>query len=405
MTSLPPPPDRVFSRMPTPVLGERTLFPDLLSRVYLNHAAISPPSTHVLACAAEVPQSYARLGVEAFPLWISQRNRLRGTIAQLIGANPEDIGLVPSTSMGINAIALSMDWQSGDRVVLFDGEFPTNITPWQRASIEFGLQISMLSLDGFGDDSGTGLARLESELRQGVRLVAVSAVQFQTGLAMPLKAMGALCKRYGALLAVDAIQAAGAMPLDVVRDGIDFLAAGSHKWLMGLEGCGFVYISPRQMERLVPRVAGWLSHEDGLRFLFEGEGHLRYDRPIRRRADWLEIGAQNTVGFAALEASVDILIALGIPTIHRHILRWCDALEAPLLARGFRSLRAPSIEARAGILSVRAPPGRDVLSIARHLNHAGVAVTAPDGKLRFAPHWPNAIDEVAQVIEAIDLSP
>ena len=237
--------------------------------------------------AAEVPQSYARLGVEAFPLCISQRNRLRGTIAQLIGANPEDIGLVPSTSMGINAIALSMDWQSGDRVVLFDGEFPTNITPWQRASIEFGLQISMLSLDGFGDDSGTGLARLESELRQGVRLVAVSAVQFQTGLAMPLKAMGALCKRYGALLAVDAIQAAGAMPLDVVRDGIDFLAAGSHKWLMGLEGCGFVYISPRQMERLVPRVAGWLSHEDGLRFLFEGEGHLRYDRPIRRRADWL----------------------------------------------------------------------------------------------------------------------
>ena len=155
---------------------------------------------------------------------------------------------------------------------------------------------------------------------------------------------------------------------------------------------------------MVPRIAGWLSHEQGLRFLFEGEGHLRYDRPIRRRADWLEIGAQNAVGFAALEASVDILLELGTPQIHHHIQAWLDQLEPGLLERGFTSLRAADPQARSGILSVRAPEGRDLLALSRSLNQQGIAITTPDGKLRFSPHWPNSPSEVERVLDAVDAS-
>jgi cysteine desulfurase/selenocysteine lyase len=398
----PKPPDRMIDLLDPPLFGDRSLFPDLNARIYLNHAAISPPSSHVIECAAYVPRSYARLGVDAFGLWIAQRDRLRATLARLIGAHAVDIGLVPSTTMGIVSIAMSMNWRPGDRIILFEGEFPTNITPWQRAAEQFQLELCMLTLDGFDDGSGRGLERLEHELRAGARLVACSAVQFQTGLAMPLQAMGELCHQHDCLLSVDAIQAAGVMPIDVIASEIDFLISGSHKWLMGLEGCGFVYVAPQRMASLIPRMAGWLSHEDGLGFLFSGEGHLRYDRPIRQRADWLEMGAQNTLGFAALEASVDLLLHLGLPAIYAHTQKWIDSIEPELLARGFQSLRADDLSARSGILSLKPPRNQDLLKLSAHMNASGVSVSTPDGCLRLAPHWPNDVSEIALVLDVID---
>ena len=76
-----------------------------------------------------VPNSFAGLGTDAFGLWVAQRNRLRVTLAELIGGQSDDIGLVPNTSMGLISIAMCIDWQPGDSIILFDGEFPTNVTP------------------------------------------------------------------------------------------------------------------------------------------------------------------------------------------------------------------------------------------------------------------------------------
>src|SRR5262249_23746453 len=164
---------------------------------------------------------------------------------------------------------------------LFEGEFPANVTPWQRAAELFGLSIAWIPLSAFAASEEEGLALLTRELERGVRLVAVSAGEFQTGLRMPVEAMAALCHAAGAEIFVDAVQCCGAVPLDAGAAGIDYLASGSHKWLMGLEGAGFLYVSPDRVDALRPNVAGWLSHEDPLDFLFRGPGLLRYDRPIK----------------------------------------------------------------------------------------------------------------------------
>src|SRR6185369_9998242 len=112
-----------------------------------------------------------------------------------------------------------------------------------------------------------------AELLRGARLVAISAVEFQSGLRTPFAELAALCHAHGAELSVDAVQACGAVPIDVGAMGIDYLACGSHKWMMGLPGAGFLYAAPGRVEALRPHVAGWLSHEDGLDFLFRGPGH------------------------------------------------------------------------------------------------------------------------------------
>jgi cysteine desulfurase / selenocysteine lyase len=384
-------------------IGSRTLFPTLEPRAYLNHAGLSPTSAAVTAAVNAVLADLARRGAGAFPTWMAQRERLRERLGRLVGAPARDIALTGGTSRGLIDVSCCVDWRARDRVLVFEGEFPANVTPWQRAAAAHDLQVDMLPLSGFGDGSGAGLARVEAALNAGgVRLVAVSAVQFQTGLRMPLRALGELCRRHDALLCVDAIQAVGATPLDVTKEHIDILATGTHKWLMGLDGFGFAVLGPRALAQMTPRIASWLSHEDPVGFLFEGKGRLRYDRPIRKTADFLEIGAWPTVGFAALEASVAIIESLGVESIYAHIQAYHDAIEGPLLSRGFTSLRSSDPAARSGLLCFRPP--HLVWETALHpaLETRGVACAIPDGNLRLSPHWPNHLDEVPRVLAAMD---
>jgi len=385
-----------------PRLGDRSLFPALEPRVYLNHAGVSPPSEPVRRAAARAIDDWASRGAEAGAAALETRARLKQGLARLLGAAPQDLALVQGTSAGIIAAAHCLPWRAGDRVIVFEGEFPANVTPWQRAADLFGLATAMLPLAPFERDPEEGLSLLERELTRGARLVAVSAVQFQTGLRMPLRRMADLAHRHGAEIFVDAVQALGVVPLDVGALGIDYLAAGAHKWLMGLFGAGVLYAAPGPAAALRPAVAGWLSHERAARFLTDGPGHLRYDRPIRRRADLVEAGSMSEVSMAALDASVAILLSLGVEAILAHVGRYLDRLEPELVSRGFRSLRAPEAERRSGILGLRPPPGVEVTALRRALMGRGVACAIPDGVLRFAPHWPNAEEEVPQVVAAVE---
>lgn len=383
-------------------LGDRSLFPDLTARVYLNWSGISAPSAPVVRAMTTLLGDYARRGFSAYPTWRDQRARLRAMIGALIGATADDIAFVQSTTRGLSDIALCIPWRPKDRIVLFTGEFPANVTPWQCAASLFNLDVTFLPLAGFDGDASLGLSQLRAELERGARLVAVSAVQFQTGLRMPLKEMAALCHSYGAEICVDAVQACGAVPIDVGAWHIDYLACGAHKWLMNVEGVGFVYIRPERVSALRPASAGWLSHEDGLGFLFRGPGHLRYDRPIKKRADFLEGGNINAAGCAGLHASLDLILQIGVPAIHEHANRLLDALEGGLTARGFSSRRSQSPERRSCILSLDPPEGASVVALHQALTARGIACSIPDGALRFAPHWPNHADDVPVVLAAID---
>jgi len=382
-------------------LGDRTLFPDLAARSYLAHAGYSPPSRPVAEAAAAFVARSAREGSAAVEATVAMQARLRQALARLVGGRPEEVALTSGTTFGLQAVALCFPWRAGDRVVLFEGEFPANITPWQRAAALFGLEPVVLPLGGFGDGSREGLGRLEAELRRGARLVAVSAVQFRTGLAMPLAEMAGLCARHGAELAVDAIQACGSTPIDAAGLGVDYLAGGGHKWLMGLHGAGFLWVRPGRAAALRPHLAGWLSHEQAATFLSGTPGLLRQDRPIRGDARMLESGSSAHVSQAALLAAVELLLGLGIPAIHAHANAWLDRLEPLLAPLGFESLRPRDPARRSAFFSARPPPGTDAGALRRGLAEAGIAVNVPDGLVRFAPHWPNSPDEIAIVAGAL----
>ena len=377
-------------------LGERRLFPDLDPWAYLSHAAISPPSSAVRAAMGQALRSFSTLGVGAFPAWAAQRRRLKAKLGALIGAASEDIALLPNTTSGIIAVARCFPWQAGDRILCFDGEFPTNVTPWQQAARTWQLEVDFAQLAPLAEHD---FSELDRHLARGVRLIAISAVQFQTGLRLPIEAIAARAHAAGAQICVDGIQGCGVCPLEA--GGVDYMAVGGHKWLMGLEGAGFLFVHPDRAPALVPRLAGWLSHEAPVDFLFE-TGKLRYDKGIRATADFLEGGASNTIGYAGLEAAVDAILKIGRHRIFSHVQIYLDQLEAGLVDRGFTSLRHPQTGSRSGILGVYPPADLTTVAVSDALNARGVCVTTPDGVLRFAPHWPNALREVPRVLDTLD---
>jgi cysteine desulfurase / selenocysteine lyase len=390
---------------PTPRLGDRSLFSQLRAVAYLNHAAISPACDPVRRAAQRALAELAEVGSSAFSARLAEREALRAKLARLLNAESDDeIALVPNTSFGLSALAMSLPWRAGERVLVFEGEYPTNVSIWQRACELFDLSITFLPLDDFARPDGPDFTRLEAELaRGGVRLCAVSAAQFQTGLCMPLERIATLCHAHGAELAVDAVQALGCVPLDVRALGIDYLAAGSHKWLLGIDGAGVLYARNSLAARLRPVAVGAMSHVNALA-LFGGPGELRYDRPLRPDVRVFEGGMLSCVSCSALDASVSLLLQLGPAAIHRHVNGYLDLLEAGMRARGFVSLRAPDAARRSGILGLRLPPSAagGALWLATQLAARGITCSSPDGVLRFAPHFANATDEVPRVLAAVD---
>lgn len=386
----------------TPELGSRALFPQLEARAYLAHAAIAPAHRANELAVHRFVSLAAQLGVGAFPIYAAQRERLRARLARLIGANAGDVGLTPGTTRGIGDIALALPLRQKDEIVTFIGEFPANVVPFQLAASVASARVTLLEAPDPARGAAVVLEAVRERLRAGARYVAVSAVQFQTGLTMPLHALGELCAEFDAHLLVDAIQAVGAMPIDVGRTPISALMGGAHKWLLGIEGTGYAYVSPRLMTELRPKTAGWLSADDSEKFLFEGSGHLRYDRPLKLGASVFEGGTLSAMGYAALEAGVAVVEHVGPRAIFEHIQRYHDALEPRLVELGLDSLRAAEQPGRSGNSSFRLPDGVSLPVLARELRARGVVPSTPDGLLRFAPHYANSLDEVPFVVDAVD---
>ena len=149
---------------------DRSLFPELRASAYLAHAAISPPSRLVDAALASYRELIAGEGALGFASTIAQRQRLRELLAALLGARVEEVAIVPNTSTGVSAVALSLPWARGDRVVVFAGEFPANVTPWQRAAERFGLELVTQEADRFRTDPDGAFAALDGALARGARL-------------------------------------------------------------------------------------------------------------------------------------------------------------------------------------------------------------------------------------------
>jgi cysteine desulfurase / selenocysteine lyase len=372
-------------------------FPRLTQAIHLNSASYAPlPQCALDAAAAfEERRAAALLHPDDFGAVLS---RTRSAAAQLVNAAPEQIALVPNTSVGLN-IAASIARQRAARaerrpprtIVVPDGEFPANVYGW-LALERYGFRVERLPT---GKDIRPDEHRLVERVRRGdVAVLAISAVQFVSGYAADLQRLGAACREAGVLFVVDAIQAAGVSPLDVQACEIDVLATGGHKWLCGPFGTGFVYIREQLVHEHEPDLPGWLAFESSMDF----DRLLNYTWDLFDDARRFEVGSLPMQGFVALAESMQLLMSLGIDRIREHVHRLNASLLAFAAERADVQALVAEPEKLAGIVSLRVP---DAPALHASLIDAGIHTVTREGSVRFAPHFFNTDDELARLMDRL----
>jgi selenocysteine lyase/cysteine desulfurase len=314
---------------------------------------------------------------------------VRGLAARLVGAREaHEVAFVADTSDGLSVVSAGLDWRAGDNVVGADCEFPSNVYPWMRLG-PLGVEYRMAP----ERDGRVEPEELFAFVDDHTRVVALSWVQFASGFRSDLERIGRFCRDHKILFVVDAIQALGVHPLDVERDLVDVFAASAHKWLLGGEGVGLLYVSDRVVDQLEPARVGWTSVRDWIKW-------SRYDLTYREGAGRFECGTLNTPGIHALGASLELLLDAGAEAIEARCKELTDRLVDGLADRGFE------------IVSSRRPGEWSAIVAARHPEHApnelvrrlaerGVTVAHRAGRLRVSPHFYNTTDEIDRLLAAL----
>jgi selenocysteine lyase/cysteine desulfurase len=359
---------------------------------YFDHAAVAPLPTPAREAIKKWLDEATEKGDTVWARWAARMEEVRLAAARLINARADEIALVPNTTAGIGLVAEGFPWRAGDNVIALANEFPSNQYPWMNLASR-GVETRRVPVDGGVVD----LARIEAACDQRTRIVAVSWVGYATGWRVDVPAVAELCRRRGCHFFLDAIQGLGVFPLDIRTSGVDFLAADGHKWMLGPEGAGILFVRQEHLAMLRPLNVGWNS-------VVQGNDYTKIELNIRPAAARYEGGSQNMVGFIGLGASLDLLASLGVgpqsSPVADHVLAITDYACKRLSALGATFL-APRAEAhRSGIVTFQLP-GRDANDIRRQLEAAGIIVRCRAGGVRISPHGYNTIEEVDRMIAAL----
>ncbi|HEX6535128.1 MAG TPA: aminotransferase class V-fold PLP-dependent enzyme [Gemmatimonadaceae bacterium] len=359
--------------------------------IYLNNGSTGPLPARTVRAIAE----FTTLRAEPYRLTdeheLGTIRRTRELAAELVGARPTEIACMVNTTYGINVAARALPLHPGDVVLTHDREFPSNVYPWMALE-KLGVRFERIpTRDGLPDEE----ALLHAMRRPEVRVVTTSWVQFATGYRADLATIGRECRARGIYFVVDAIQGIGAATLDVEACHIDILACGGQKWLLAPWGSGFVYVREELARSLEPGVVGWMSvrGSDDFTRLVDYDYTLHDDA---RRFEMITVPYQDFAGF---NASVELLLELGLADVERHVASLATLAVEWAADRGDVRLVTPSDPARrAGIVSI-AP--RDPRAASERLTRAGIAHSLREGAIRLSPHCYNTEGEVMRALEVM----
>lgn len=389
----------------------RSLFPGTRDRTFLDAACVSllpTPAEEALRRLGQEMLACSARDASAHHIALDRSaDQPRREAARLIGARPDDIALIECTTQGLEIIAAAVPLGPSDKVLVGATEFMGLAVPWipRQQTQGFHLEVvphrdGRLCVDDFA-----------RAIDAHTRMILLSSVQWNNGYRADLAAFSALARERGVVLVVDAIQQLGAIALDVSQTPVDFLVSGGHKWLNAPVGRGFLYVHPRQVERVTPPAWGYLNIAE------PPEGWAEYFatpsipavRPydFARTARRFEVGGTaNYPGNVALGASLALINELGIAVIERHIQRLTELLIDRLRAVGATIVSPPEPEARSSIVTftLGQGPARDAACLQRLLDRrvwVSQRYTAGVGGLRVSIHFFNNEDDLRQLVEAL----
>ncbi|MBD5635487.1 MAG: aminotransferase class V-fold PLP-dependent enzyme [Candidatus Eremiobacteraeota bacterium] len=311
-------------------------------------------------------------------------------LGRIFNAPAGSVSLVPNVSLAMAAVASALSFEGERRDVVIEAlQFPSVSYVW-KAWERFGARVVEVPS---GDGRTMSTDRICSAIDERTAVVALSHAAYVSGALIDARAVAERCRETGAVFVLDAYQTAGVYPFDAVALGIDVVIGGSHKWLCGGPGCGFVYVRPELRGRIEPAVTGWMAHATP--FAFEAapirlaDGNHRYNT-----------GTPTVPGYLAARAGHDAILQIGVAAIRAHNVRLTTVLADGALERGFTVPTPLEPQQRTGWIGMDFD-GADRAAAA--LGERRVFVDyRPGCGLRVSPHFYTSDDDVELFFSVLD---
>jgi len=380
----------------SPQIDWRQEWFEIEDATYLNLAGQSPlPRVSIRAVQAA-------LEVKKFPhhkadsIFYEVPDRLRVSLAKLIGAQPEEIALTTGASTGVAAVAYGLQWQPGDEVITAKGEFPLQYTAWKPMEEREGLKLKIVApRDRFitADD-------LIAAMTPRTRVVSVSLVRFDDGSLLDAPRVAAACHAQGALLLLDVSQCCGALPMNARELGADFLVCAGYKWLLSPFGTGFFWIKREHLASVRPAPFYWMALPGSDNF-----SALKFDDPkpaaSAKRWDSPEWASYFNFNLVAMDASVDFVLRMGPGRVHTHNHKLIDLMFERLPKD--RCIPASPLDAAQrgpyGCFSARSR--EKTAELYQRLRKENIIVSLREGNIRVSPHLYNTERDIDRLISVV----
>lgn len=364
----------------------RDEFPVVNERTYLISASLGPLSRRSRALAEEHLDLWQSLGPEE--LWLDhgfpKLQKVREQFAQMIGADPDEIAVIPSVSAGLSNLASCFDFEARPKVVLSEMDFPTNHYVW-RAQQRAGAKLDVVSSpDKIRIDPEDMIDRIDEQ----TSIVNVNRVLFESSWIIDVAPIVEAAHQVGSYVVVDDFHGSGMVPIDVHVLGIDFLVTGVLKWLCGGQGLALLYCRRDLINKMEPRTVGWFGTKDPFDF-------NRSTLELRDDARRFEAGTYPLPLAWTASGGLEIMLEVGVENIRARNEELTVALIEKLDELGLELMSPRDADKRGGLVRVRIPGGRDR---AEHILHAlferDVVLDSRNDAFRISPHFFNNEDDL-----------
>jgi kynureninase len=368
----------------------REQFPILESSTYLLSHSMGAAPLGAKAALAQYWEEWAAQGPQAWEQWLPRIGEIADGIGALIGAPAGTVFLGPNVSVLQGALASCFDFSGERNEVVYESlQFPSLTYVWHEWE-RFGARTRVVSSD---DGHTIATERIIQAITERTAIAVLSHAYYVSGALADVRTIAAHCRSVGATLCVDAYQTVGVYPVDVAEWDLDIVTGGSHKWLLGGPGCGWIYVKPPLRDRLRPAVTGWMAHARP--FAFE-------DAPIRYADSMYRFGhgTPTIPGYVVAQCGHQLIAQIGVARIREHNVRLTNAIAQMALERGLRVNTPLDPKRRTGWIGVDFG-GAD--RICRELIDRRVFVDyRPGCGLRISPHFYTTDDEIERFFRELD---
>jgi kynureninase len=335
-------------------------------------------------------KEWAEDGPAAWEYWLARIREIADGIGEIVEAPPGSVFLGPNVSVLQAAIASCFDFQRGRREIVYESlQFPSLTYVW-RAWERYGANVVVVPSD---DGCTVPTERIVEAITERTALAVLSHAYYQSGAIADLGAIARRCRDVGALLCADVYQTAGVYPLSVADLDLDIAVGGSHKWLCGGSGCGWIYVRPELLEQFHPAVTGWMAHARP--FAFE-PAPIEYAPSMYR----FGTGTPTIPGYIVARTGHDLIREVGVRRIRAHNTHLTKMLIEGALEREFRVPTPRAPEKRAGWVGIDFEGAEE---ICKALLAERVFVDyRPGCGIRVGPHFYTTEEEIAHFFASID---